>query len=64
MGAGSAFAELLLEFGLEGRRNGVLQPLGFFVNLVPLHAEDFTQHALDEMVAKRGAIGGFAARRR
>jgi hypothetical protein len=59
--AGAAFAELLSELGLEGRRDGVLEPLGFFVNLVPLHAEDLAQHALDEVMAQGGAIGGFAA---
>jgi len=31
------------------------------MNLVPLHAEDLAQHALDQVVAQSGAIGGLAA---
>ena len=64
MRTGSAFAQFLFELGLEGRRDGVLQPLGLLVDLVPLHAEDLAEHALDEVMAERGAIGGFAARGR
>ena len=55
-----AFAQLLSQFGFESRRNGVLQPLGFFVNLVPLHPEDLAQHALDEVMAQCRAVGGLA----
>jgi len=39
----------------------VLEALGFLVDFVPLHAEDFAEHALDEVVAQGGAVGGFAA---
>ena len=41
----------------------MLQPLGLFVNLVPLHAEDFAQHALDQVVANGGMVGVLAPRR-
>ena len=59
--AGAALAELFPELGLEGRRDRVLQALRLLVNLVPLHAEDLAQHALDEVMAQGGVIGGFAA---
>ena len=58
---GAAFAQPLFELGLEGRRNRMLQPLGLLVNLVPLHAEHFAQHALDQVVAQRRMVSHFAA---
>jgi len=53
--------EALNELGLEGGGDDVLEALGFGVNLVPFHAEDFGEHALDEVMAEGGAMRGFAA---
>ena len=39
----------------------MLQLLGFIVNLVPLHAEDFGEHAFDEMMALENPVGDLAA---
>ena len=35
--------------------------LGFIVDFVPLHAEDFRQHALDQVMAVHHAVGDFTA---
>uniref|UniRef100_E6QKR0 Uncharacterized protein n=1 Tax=mine drainage metagenome TaxID=410659 RepID=E6QKR0_9ZZZZ len=61
VGAVSVFAEFFDESGLEGRGDGVFEPLGLGVNFVPLHAEYLTQHTLDEVMAKRSAVGGLFA---
>src|ERR1700722_12888652 len=45
-----AGAEALKELGLECRRDGVLQPLGLFMHLVPLHAEVLAEHSLDQVM--------------
>ena len=59
--AGAAATQFGQQFALEVRGDGVLQTLGFVVDLVPLHAEDFREHALDQMVAKTELAGDFAA---
>ena len=61
MGTGAALAQFLAQLGFKCRRDRVLQPLRLFVNLVPLHAEDLAQHALDKVVAQRGVKSRFAA---
>jgi len=37
--------------GLEIRRDRMLESFRFVVNLVPFHPKNFSEHALDEMVA-------------
>jgi len=54
-------AEALDELGFKGGRDDVLEAFGFGVNLVPLHAEDLGEHALNEVVAECGAVRGFAS---
>ena len=61
---GPALAQFFPQFALEGRRNRVLQPLRLFVNLVPLHAEDLAQHALDQVVPQRRPVSRLSSRRR
>jgi len=61
VGADSFFAELFDELGFEGGRDGVFEVFGLVVDLVPLHAENFGEHSLDEVMAKSGTSGGFAA---
>lgn len=61
VGADAIFSELGEEFGFEVGGNGVLEALGFVVNLPPLHAEKFGQHALDEVMAEGELAGDFAA---
>ena len=52
MRANAISAELGEEFGFEVGRDGVLEALGFIVDLPPFHAEKFGEHSLDEMVAE------------
>ncbi len=59
--AGFAFAELFAQAALEIGGDGVLHLLGFVVDLVPLHAENFGEHALDQMWRFDQAVGDFAA---
>ena len=59
-----AGAELFQQAPLEIGRDGVLQLLGFLMNLVPFHAENLGEHALDQMVPVEQAIGDVAAGRR
>jgi hypothetical protein len=58
--AGAFFAELGEEFGFEIGGDGVLEALGFVVNLPPFHAEKFGEHAFDQMVAESQLAGDFA----
>ena len=46
----SAFSQSFAQLAFEIGGDGVLQLLGFIVDLVPFHAEDFCEHALDEVV--------------
>jgi dienelactone hydrolase len=62
VGAGATFAQLFAQLGFKCGRHGVLEALGLFVDLVPFHAEDFAEHAFDQVVAERGPVGCFAAR--
>jgi hypothetical protein len=39
----------------------VLQLFGFVVDFVPLHAENFGEHAFDQVMALEDAVGDFAA---
>jgi hypothetical protein len=57
----SAFAQLGEEFGFEVGGDGVLEALGFIVDLPPFHAEEFAQHAFNEMVAEGELAGDLAA---
>src|SRR5271168_5205586 len=50
--AGAAASELGQQLGFEVWRDSMLQALRLIVHLVPLHAENLGQHALDEMVTK------------
>jgi hypothetical protein len=59
--AGSGLAELGEEFGFEIGRDGVLEALGLVVNFPPFHAEDFGQHAFDEVVAEGEFAGDLAS---
>jgi len=61
VGADAAFAELGQEFGFEVGRNGVLEALGFVVNLPPLHAEKLGEHAFDEVMAEGEFAGNFSS---
>ena len=63
MRAGFAGAEAFQKPALEIGGNGVLQLLGLFVHLVPFHAEDFGQHALDQMMPVEHTVGDVAAGR-
>jgi len=40
----------------------VLQLFGFIVDFIPLHAEDFGEHALDQVMALEDSVGDFTAR--
>ena len=62
--AGLAGSELFEQPPLEVGRHRVLQLLGFFVDFVPFHAENFGQHALDQMMPVEQPIGDIAAGRR
>jgi hypothetical protein len=61
VGADAVFAELGEEFGLEIGGDGVLETLGFVVDLPPLHTEKLGEHAFDEVVAEGKLAGDFAA---
>ena len=60
-GQAPAFAQLGQEFGFEVGRDGVFEALGFIVDLPPLHAEEFRQHAFDQVVAEGEFAGDLAA---
>ena len=64
MRASAAFAKALPQLGFKSRRNRVFETFRLFMDLVPFHAEDFAEHAFDEMVAKGGPVGGLAPARR
>jgi hypothetical protein len=49
------------ELGFEVGGDGVLEALGFVVDLPPLHAEKFGQHAFDEVVTEGEFAGDFTA---
>jgi len=51
MRAGLPIAQFFAKAGFEIGGNGVLQLLGFVVDLVPLHAENFRKHAFNQVVA-------------
>jgi len=40
----------------------MLEPLRFFVDLVPFHAEDLTEHAFNEVVPQGGLVGDVSSR--
>ena len=61
MRTGLASSQLFLQFPLKLAGDGVLQLLGFVMNLIPFHAEDFGQHSLNQVMAVQYAIGDFAA---
>ena len=61
MRALAAATQLARQPRLEIRRNRVLQALRLIVDLVPLHAKDLRQHALDQVMAQRSALGDLAA---
>ena len=50
-------ADRRLHIGLEARRHRVLHPLGLLVHVVPRHADDVGQEALDQAVAARDLLG-------
>jgi len=52
-----SFAQLVFEIGGDG----VLQLLGFIVDLVPFHAENFRKHAFDEVMPVQEPAGYSAA---
>lgn len=57
MGAGIAVAEFFDEAAFELGADGVFELFGFFVDAEPLHAKDFGEHALDEVVAAEEIVG-------
>ncbi len=61
VGAISFVAEFFGEFGFKVGGDGVFHLLGFVMDFVPLHVEDFGEHAFDEIVAANEAFGDFAA---
>ena len=54
-------AQFAREQCLKIAGDSMLQTLGFIVHLVPRHAEDFVQHALDEVMTNRQPTGNLAA---
>ena len=52
MGTGASGAEFGQQLCFEVGGDGVLQAFGFVVNLPPFHAEEFGEHAFDEMMAQ------------
>src|SRR6267154_2748735 len=61
VGTGAGLAQLGQEFGFEIGGDVVLEALGFVVNFPPFHAEEFGQHAFDEVVAEREFAGDLAS---
>ena len=59
--AGQRVADARAHVGLEARRHRVLEVLGLLVHLVPRHADDVGQEALDHPVAADDALGVGAA---
>jgi|SRR5579863_4379922 len=59
--ADAAFAELGEEFGFEVGGDGMFEALGFVVNFPPFHAEEFGEHAFDEVMAKGELAGDLAS---
>ena len=53
VGTGASGAEFGQQLCFEVGGDGVLQAFGFVVNLPPFHAEEFGEHAFDEMMAQR-----------
>src|SRR5581483_1407168 len=54
---GAAGAESFQELCFEIGRYRVLQALGFVVDFVPLHSEDFGQHALNQVMPQAELAG-------
>ena len=61
VGAVFFVAKFFGEFGFEVGGDGVLHLLGFVVDFVPLHFEDFGEHAFNEIVAADKPFGDFTA---
>ena len=61
MRAGVARAQPLHQFALEIGGHGVFQLLRLVMHLVPFQAEDFGQHAFDELMAVQQTAGDLAA---
>mgnify|MGYP007135468964 CR=1 FL=1 len=59
--ADASFAKLGEKFGFEVRGDGVLEAFGFVVDFPPLHTEEFSEHALDEVMAKSESSSDLAA---
>ena len=59
--ADSSFAKFGEELGFEVGRDGVFEAFGFVVDLPPFHAEQFGEHAFDEMMAQRELAGDLAS---
>src|ERR1700740_3450972 len=57
MGTDVLMTQFLNQFLLKRWRNSMLQPLGLVVNLIPRHAEDFRQHALNQVMSKDSSFG-------
>jgi hypothetical protein len=49
--------QLLHQLLFKCRRNGMFQTFCLFVNLIPWHAKDLSEHALNEVMAKDGLFG-------
>ena len=61
MRASAARAQPFRQFALEIGGHGMFQVLRLVVHLVPFQAEDFGQHAFDEVMAVQQAAGDLAA---
>src|ERR1700728_2011520 len=58
---GAARTQFRQKLGLEVRRDGMLQALRLVVNLPPLHAKKFGEHAFDQMMTQCQFAGNLAA---
>src|ERR1700688_2734584 len=61
VGTDAFFAEFGEQLGFEVGGDGVLEALGFVVHLPPFHAEEFGEHAFNEVVAEGEFSGDLAS---
>jgi len=59
--AGAASSEPGQQLGFEIGRDGVFEALGFVVNFPPLHAKQFGEHALNQVMTQGELAGDFAS---
>src|ERR1700736_5664317 len=59
----SSAAQLSQQLGFEVRGDSMFQTFGLVVNLPPLHAEEFGEHALDQVMAEGEFAGNLSTGR-